>query len=213
MTNLYPIGTMSLDEFCVKNPRVGLAFSGGCDSAYLLSVLLDAGVTVTSYLVRSAFQMPFELHDAKDIARDLGTSIEVIELDVLAQPEVIANTNKRCYHCKRFIFSSIRDRMSKDGLTVLVDGTNASDDPARRPGFKALLELGVLSPLRLAGLTKDEIRKASKVRGLFTAQKPNFSCLATQVEENVPLTEKRLLAVAQNMQQNEWALRSKRQID
>lgn len=209
MATDHPIGIMSLDEFCAQNPRVGLAFSGGCDSAYLLAALLDAGVEVRPYLVKSAFQMSFELQDAQDLAHELGVSIDVIDLDVLAQPEITANTNERCYHCKHFIFSSIRERMKKEGLSVLVDGTNASDDPARRPGFKALSELGVLSPLRLAGLTKADIRTLSESRGLFTAQKPNFSCLATQVGEGITLTEERLQSVADGMRENEWVLRTK----
>lgn len=196
--------TMSLDEFCATHPRVALAFSGGSDSAYLLSVLTDAGVEVGVYMVKSAFQPAFELRDAQQVVSELGVKLTVIELDVLAQARICANPPDRCYHCKRFIFESIMERMHQDGFEVLVDGTNASDDPKRRPGFKALQELGVLSPLRMAGLTKEEIRVASRKRGLFTWEKPNFSCLATKVEEGRPITIEELEHIARCFEDEAW---------
>ena len=73
--------------------------------------------------------------------------------------------------------------MERDGRKILLDGTNASDDPARRPGFRALAELGVVSPLRNVGFSKDCVRAASKLMGLSTADKPSFSCFATKVPE------------------------------
>ena len=41
-------------------------------------------------------------------------------------------------------------------------------------------ELGILSPLRDAGLCKVEIRSLSAEMGLPTASKPSFACLATR---------------------------------
>lgn len=192
----YPVGGMSLDAFCQKYQKVALAFSGGCDSAYLLSALLDRGVEVMPYVVNSAFQASFELEDARQVAQDLGACLKIIDADVLSQTEVCANTQDRCYYCKRFIFGTIKKHMAKDGYLTLVDGTNASDDPNRRPGFRALKELKVLSPLRLAGMTKNDVREASRARGLFTADKPSFSCLATKVETGTALTQESLLKVS-----------------
>ena len=80
---------------------------------------------------------------------------------------------------------------------MLIDGTNASDDPARRPGFRAIEELGVRSPLREANLTKDAIRDLSRKMGLVTADKPNYSCLATRVEANCPITPELLASFVQ----------------
>ena len=89
--------------------------------------------------------------------------------------------------------------MARDGLSVLADGTNASDDPARRPGFRALAELQVVSPLRRAGMTKDDVRRASRSLGLFTADKPSFSCLAVHVEAGQPLTQEALAQAARSL--------------
>lgn len=176
--------------------RYGLAFSGGCDSAFLLAALVRAGVDVKAYMVMTAFQPPFELEDACRVVEETGASFELIRADVLADDAICANPQDRCYHCKRFIFGSILAAMERDGRTVLLDGTNASDDPARRPGFRALAELGVKSPLREAGYTKDQVRAASRDMGLSTADKPSFSCLATKVPAGNPITQETLDAAA-----------------
>ena len=202
--SLFPVGVMSLDEFSESHPKVALAFSGGCDSSYLLSALIDRSVQVKAYLVNTAFQYPFELEDAVRVVAALAADFEVIEADVLSNGTVCGNPPDRCYFCKRFIFGNIQEKMALDGFDVLVDGTNASDDPAHRPGFRALAELGVLSPLRLAGLTKEDVRAASKARGLFTWEKPRFSCLATKIETGTPITAERLAAVFESEGATTW---------
>lgn len=165
------------------NPRLryGLAFSGGCDSSFLLAALVHAGIDVKAYMVMTAFQAPFELDDAQRVAEEIGAEFELIRADILSHDEVCANPPDRCYWCKRFIFGTILDAMERDGRKILLDGTNASDDPSRRPGFRALAELGVVSPLRDAGFSKDCVRAASRLMGLSAADKPNFSCFATKV--------------------------------
>lgn len=165
------------------NPRLcyGLAFSGGCDSSFLLAALVHAGIDVKAYMVMTAFQAPFELDDAQRVAEEIGAEFELIRADILSHDEVCTNPPDRCYWCKRFIFGTILDVMERDGRKILLDGTNASDDPSRRPGFRALAELGVVSPLRDAGFSKDCVRAASRLMGLSTANKPNFSCFATRV--------------------------------
>ena len=95
------------------------------------------------------------------------------------------------------------ERAKADGFDTVIDGTNASDDAADRPGMKALEELGVLSPLRLCGLTKGEIRLRSKEAGLFTWNKPAYACLATRVPTGTEITAELL----QKVDQSEEALR------
>lgn len=179
--------------------RYGLAFSGGCDSSFLLAAMRRAGLDVKAYMVMTAFQAPFELDDARCVVEETGAEFELMRADILAQPEVCANPSDRCYLCKRFIFGQVLAAMERDGRRVLLDGTNASDDPANRPGFRALAELGVRSPLREAGFTKNDVRAASRAIGLSTADKPNFSCFATKVTQGRPLTRESLDAVAQSL--------------
>ncbi|WP_235905195.1 7-cyano-7-deazaguanine synthase [Eggerthella guodeyinii] len=166
------VGVEALDAFFARTPRLAVAFSGGCDSSFLLAAALRAGCDVKAYGVRTAFQPAFEIDDARRLARELGAEFELIDADVLAQGGICANGPDRCYRCKTFIFSTILAHMAQDGFQVLADGTNVTDDPANRPGFQALAELGVVSPLRRAGMTKDAVRAASRELALFTATSP-----------------------------------------
>lgn len=176
-----PAVPRELREYLHALPRAAIAFSGGVDSSYLLYAALSCGVPVNAYYVNSQFQPQFELEDAKRLAKELCAGMTVIPLDVLADETVKANPPDRCYHCKRMIFGQILKRAAADGYTVLMDGSNASDDADDRPGMRALAELKVLSPLREAGLTKDRIRELSRKAGLFTWDKPAYACLATRV--------------------------------
>lgn len=182
------LGVEPLEEFFTCTPKFALAFSGGCDSAYLLAAALHAGCDVKAYGVKTAFQPDFEVEDSYQFAKTLNAPFELIDVDIFTHGEVCANDTLRCYYCKRVIFTTILEAARKDGYTVLADGTNATDNPTRRPGFQALRELGIISPLRRAGLTKDEIRAESAKLGLFTADKPSFSCLAVHSPSDATLT-------------------------
>ena len=153
---------MELRDFFAAHPRCALGFSGGADSAYLLAAALRCGADVRPYFVRTAFQPGFELDDARRLCAGLGAELTVLDYNILAVPGVKENPRDRCYFCKRAIFSLIRERAARDGYTALIDGTNASDDVSDRPGWRALCELGVLSPLR--GLRRLQGRAAAAQR-------------------------------------------------
>lgn len=172
---------MNLNEYWKGVKRVALAFSGGTDSAYLLSEAMKSGCEVHPYFVKTAFQPQFELDDAMQLANELGVELTIIEKDILQVPEVAVNPENRCYYCKQAIFQSIAEAALADGCQFVMDGTNASDDADSRPGMKALAEMGVRSPLRECGLTKQEIRRKSREAGLFTWDKPAYACLATRI--------------------------------
>lgn len=180
---------MTLRDFFAANPRVALAFSGGVDSAYLLYAAKAYGAQVKAYYVKTAFQPRFEYEDALRLAEQLGADMQTIELDVLAEEAITANPKNRCYFCKRKIFTAILAAAKADGFRLVIDGTNASDDAADRPGMQALQELEVRSPLREAGLTKAQIRKHSKDAGLFTHDKPAYACLATRIPAGTAITK------------------------
>ena len=183
---------MELPEFWREHPSAALAFSGGADSAFLLWSAVQAGVDVTAYFVKTEFQPAFELEDARRLARELGARLTVLEHTALDAPAVSANGPDRCYHCKKQIFTAIARQAAADGYDLLLDGTNASDDPGDRPGVRALEELRVLSPLRLCGLTKEAIRRHSREAGLFTWNKPAYACLATRIPTGTPITAEAL---------------------
>lgn len=180
---------MTIQEFFVHNPKVALAFSGGVDSAYLLYAASTYGEDVTAYYVKSQFQPQFELDDALHLADELDAKVKVIDVSVIDNIDVRSNGPRRCYYCKRMIFQSIINQAERDGYTVLIDGTNASDDVSDRPGMQALKELSVISPLRECGITKEEVRRLSREAGLFTWDKPAYACLATRIPTGTEITE------------------------
>lgn len=189
---------MELSRFFEENPRVALAFSGGVDSAYLLRAAMDCGARVRAYYVKTAFQPRFEYDDARRLARELGADMVTLEVDILSDSTVASNPANRCYYCKKRIFSAILEAARADGFTLTIDGTNASDQADDRPGMKALQEMQVRSPLREAGLTKQQIRRLSKDAGLFTHDKPAYACLATRIPSGEPIT-------AAKLARTEWA--------
>ncbi len=192
---------MELKDFFAAHPRAALAFSGGADSAYLLWAGRQWARELGVYCVRSAFQPDFELRDAQRLAAALGAELRVIEADVLGCEEIVRNAPDRCYHCKHRVFSLICEQARRDGYPVVIDGTNADDPAEDRPGMRALEEMGVLSPLRLCGLKKSDVRARSREIGLFTADKPAYACLATRVRVGERITADTLRRVERSEEQ------------
>lgn len=168
---------MTLSEFFKDHTKAAIAFSGGVDSAFLLHAAKEAGCDVKAYFIKTPFQPAFELEDAKKLC----PHVTVLELDILQWAEVASNLENRCYFCKKQLFSHLKQQAAAHGYDEIWDGTNASDAYDDRPGMKALEELGILSPLRLCGLKKEDIRSLSKEAALFTWDKPAYACLATRI--------------------------------
>ena len=180
---------MRLKQFFAETPRAAVAFSGGTDSAFLLWAAKQYGCDIQAYFGKTAFQPAFELADARRLVRELNIPMTVIEADVFSVAGAVANGTDRCYHCKRALFTLLWQQVRADGHTLLLDGTNASDDAGDRPGMRALRELMVRSPLRECGLTKEDMRRQSRAAGLFTWNKPAYACLATRVPIGTPITQ------------------------
>ena len=181
-------GFITLEQFFKENPSVALGFSGGVDSSYLLYAGVKHGAEVRAYYLNAEFQPDFELEDARKVAEQVGAELTVLERAVLGNRTVAANPPDRCYHCKQLIFGELRKQADADGVPVLIDGTNASDDAGDRPGMRALSEMGVRSPLRECGISKSEVRRLAREAGLHTWDKPSYACLATRVPQGREIT-------------------------
>lgn len=175
---------------------VAVAFSGGIDSAFLLAYanehLCGRVVAIT---VDSAFFPDSERHLAESYCADLGVEQYIIDVDVLGDDAIACNPKDRCYQCKRKLFTAILDKAWEVGRRNVVDGTNADDSSDDRPGMRALDEMEVRSPLKLAGLTKDDIRTLAHDMGIEIWDKPSSACLATRFPTGVRLVEERLQLV------------------
>lgn len=188
----------ALQDFFAKHNKIALAFSGGVDSAYLLYAACACNASVMPYYVKAQFQPLFERQDAEELCNQLNIPMQQIKINVLENQDVVANRANRCFYCKREIFTQILSQAAKDGYTEILDGTNASDDAGDRPGMVVLEELHVLSPLRMVGLTKNQIREYSRMAGLFTWNKPAYACLATRIPTGRKITDLDLIKVEQS---------------
>lgn len=183
---------MELKDFIENNRRFAVAFSGGVDSAYLLAEAVRYGADVKAYYVKSAFQPEFEREDARRLAKHIGVEMKEIEADVLSDERVASNPEDRCYYCKQRIMGAITEAAKADGFDIVCDGTNASDDISDRPGFRALAEFGIRSPLRECGITKSDLRRGARELGLDVWDKPAYACLATRIAHGEKITEEKL---------------------
>lgn len=188
---------MDLKSFFEGCPKAAVAVSGGTDSAFLLYMAKKYAKEVSAWYFMTPFQMLSESDDTRKLCSELGIRLHIVKENILRRPEVVKNDNQRCYYCKYYMFKNLKQEASAAGFEVVLEGTNASDQPEGRPGYRALQELGILSPLRECGLTKEEIRKESEKLGLFTAGKPSNSCLATRVPQGMQITYPLLQRVEQ----------------
>lgn len=173
-----------------SRPKALVAFSGGVDSTLLLKICADVlgPRNVTAVTGVSQTYTPEELRTAKRIARGFGVRHVLIETDELACAAFAANPADRCYHCKRELFGKIAALAGSLGLDAFYDASNVDDLADYRPGRRATEELGVVSPLLQAGLTKKDVRALSKRLGLASWDKPANPCLASRVPYGTPIT-------------------------
>lgn len=180
---------MQIQDFFKNHPVCAVAFSGGVDSAYLLYAASAYGQRTAAYFVKTPFQPDFELQDAQQVVRQLEADLTVLEFDILSIPEVAENPQDRCYYCKRALFTHLLETAKADGFPLVLDGCNASDDAADRPGMRALRELGVRSPLRECGITKSDVRRLAHEARLPVWNKPSYACLATRIPAGTAITQ------------------------
>jgi len=177
--------------------RVLIAYSGGCDSTFLLKVVLDVlgKENVLAVTARSETYPKSELTQAKKTAKNLRAKILFINTDELKNKNFKNNPANRCYFCKKELFNKLKKIAKSKNIDFILDGTNTDDKFDYRPGYKAVIEAGAKSPLKEAGLSKKDIRKISKKMDLPTWDKPAAACLASRLPYNKKITKEKLIAV------------------
>ena len=167
-----------------------IAYSGGVDSAYLLaeaSRTLAPGAML-GVIADSASLPRKALAAALELAEGLHAPVEVVATGELQNPDYAQNPVNRCYFCKAELFSKLEALAAERHFKGLAYGENADDMLQVRPGREAALKFKVLAPLRDAGLTKEEIRAASRELGLPTADAPAQPCLSSRIPHGTPVT-------------------------
>ncbi len=185
-----------LKTFLANMNSVVIGYSGGVDSTLLATAANEAlGKKAISVLVESCLMPEDEIDDAVAIAEQIGLNLLRIKVNILSVDNVVKNPPKRCYYCKLAIFSELKRIAKEKGASFVVDGANVSDEGDYRPGSQAICELGVRSPFKELGWSKELIRSVSQEIGLPTWNKPSFACLASRIPYNTPLSREVLKKV------------------
>jgi len=175
---------------------VAIAYSGGVDSTFLLKVAADVlGDKVIAITAKSSTYPEREFKEAVKYIKDIGAKHIVIISEELEIEGFAKNPVNRCYFCKKELFSKIRKVADDNNIKEVLDGANVDDVSDFRPGMKAAKELKVISPLKDAGFTKDDIREMSKILGVPTWNKPAFACLSSRFPYGNEITVEKLSMV------------------
>jgi uncharacterized protein len=175
-----------------------VAFSGGVDSSLALAIAARAlpHEKVLAVTSNNETYLPSELDLARDFAHSLGVEHLVVNTRELDDPNYASNPTNRCYFCKSTLYSDLAALAEERGYGCVIDGANADDEGDYRPGRKAARELGVVSPLSIAGVNKEEVRGLALHLGLPTWDKPALACLSSRFPYGQEITPEKLTQVA-----------------
>lgn len=185
-----------LQDYLKSLGSMAVAFSGGVDSTFLLRVAHDVlGDNVLAVTAASCSFPERELREAKKYCEENGIRHVVCQSEELDIEGFRQNPINRCYLCKHELFEKIGEIAAENHLAAVAEGSNMDDNGDYRPGLQAVKELGIKSPLRQAGLNKDEIRQLSRMLGLPTWNKQSFACLSSRFVYGETISEEKLSMV------------------
>lgn len=176
-----------------EKKKICIAFSGGVDSTFLLKAAKEAlDKNILAITIVSSMNPKREIKESVEFCKEIGVKHILIDADEYSIPEFVANDKERCYFCKKALFTKIKEKAKNEGFDIVADGSNIDDDSDYRPGMKALKELGIVSPLKEANLSKNEIRKICKEINLSVWNKPSMACLASRIPYGTAISRDKL---------------------
>jgi uncharacterized protein len=172
-----------------------VAYSGGADSALLLAAAVRAlGARDVGAATAYSDSLPqAERGPARELAERLGVRVFTPRTHEMDREGYRANAGDRCYFCKAELLETLVPLAEEHGFAHVATGTNADDAVAGfRPGIRAADERGAITPLRDAGLTKQQVREVSRAWDLPTWDKPAAACLSSRVAYGIEVSPFRL---------------------
>ena len=185
-----------VEEILISCGSVLVACSGGVDSVLLAAVAAKVlGKNAVAATAVSPSLASGELDDARAAAAAAGIRHIEVPTNEIDNPAYAANASDRCFHCKDTAYGTFTALAAREGIAVIIDGTNADDTGDYRPGRKAARDHGVRSPLAEAGMTKQEIRDWARELGLSVWDKPAAACLSSRGPYGSPVTVEKLTRI------------------
>ena len=182
-----------LKEKITEKENLLVAFSGGVDSGFLLTVACEVlGEKVQAATIDSEVFPRRELEQVKNFLNQKGIAHKIVPLSVLKDEDFVVNPYNRCYHCKTVFSRALKEVATEEGLTTIAEGVTTSDFGEHRPGIAASEEEGLWHPLAEVGITKPEVRQMAKEIGLPFWDKPPNPCLATRIAFGERITSDKL---------------------
>lgn len=173
-----------------------VAYSGGVDSTFLVAVAYEElGDRVLAVTASSEAFPESEVQWAASVAQQIGARHRVIRTEETLQEEYLRNTPSRCFHCRRELFTKLREIAEAERIAYIAFGAVTDDLSEYRPGMDAARQMGVVRPLIDVELSKEEIRTLSRLRGLPTWDRPSFSCLSSRLPYGTRITMEALRRV------------------
>lgn len=175
------------------------AYSGGVDSTFLVSAIKDSGIQYLAVTALSPTMPQGDVDSVMEIARELDIHHKIIQSKEMEDENFASNPTNRCYYCKTDLFTRLNEVARNEGFQCVVDGSTTDDQNDYRPGLQAKEQQQVISPMILAGLSKEEIRQLSKVKNLKTWNKPSSPCLSSRITygERITLDSLRMVGSAE----------------
>lgn len=170
-----------------------IAYSGGVDSVFLSYVAHQAlGEQSLAVIADSPSLAREELKEALEISEKFNFPVRVIQTEEFDNESYLQNAPNRCYFCKSALFEKLKSLMDEEGYLVIAYGENLDDVGDIRPGALAAKEYSIQSPLKQCQFTKADVREASRILGLPTAEKAQMACLSSRIPHGDPVTQKKL---------------------
>ncbi len=185
-----------LQEILNQYDSALIAYSGGVDSSFLLHAADESRIKrLFAASIKSDLLADSEILEVEKNSAGVRAELIILEADILSVENVRSNPPDRCYFCKKTVLGIMKKLSEEKKISVILEGSNADDLKDFRPGYKAVTEMGVISPLLMAGLSKAEIREIAKEKGWSFFSKKSSPCFATRIAHNEELTREKLKAV------------------